>query len=132
MKRLLCVLLTVAVLCGCSSCTKYVSSYSALGFVRNSGNDSCSAEFYKLDGTCVFKLKSTEDGEGELHYTASLESGEINVYYDANGTKELLFHLNAGESVDEYGGSFDGKGTIYVIIETVGSAKGSVEVELNR
>lgn len=132
MKRLICFLLVVAVLCGCSSCTQYVSSYSALGLIRSNGREQCSASFHKLKGTCVLKLKSTEDGEGTLHYTASLESGEVNVYYDANGTKELLFHLNAGESADEYGGSFDGKGTIYIIIETVETAKGKVAVCLNR
>ncbi len=135
MKRLLCVFLAVTLLLGFSACsfvgTQYVSSYSALGLVRMNGKDQCSAKFHKLKGTCVLKIKSTEENEGELHYTASLESGEINVYYDANGSKELLFHLSAGESVDENGGSFDGKGTIYIIIETVEPAKGNVEVELN-
>ena len=135
MKRIFCALLALTLLFGLCACsavgTKYVSSYGALGLVRTNGKDQCSAKFHKLKGTCVLKIKSTEDGEGELHYTASLESGEINVYYDANGTKELLFHLSAGESVDENGGYFDGKGTIYVIIETVESAKGNVSVELN-
>jgi hypothetical protein len=109
----------------------YVSSYSALGLVRTGGREECGAKFYKLKGTCVLKIRSAEDGVGDLHYTASLKSGEINVYYDANGEKELLFHLTEGESVDEYGGSFEGKEIVYIIIETVEPARGSVSVELN-
>ena len=135
MKRILCILLSVMLLLGCSACrvtgTKYVSSYAALGLVRTSGREECGAKFYKLKGTCVLKMRSSEDSTGDFHYTASLKSGEINVYYDANGTKELLFHLTEGESVDEYGGAFEGEEIIYIIIETVTPARGVLTVELN-
>ena len=135
MKRIFCVLLAVMLLLGLCACQvrgmKYVSSYGALGLVRSSSREECSARFYRLKGTCVLQMRSSENCEGDLHYTASLKSGEINVYYDANGEKELLFHLTEGESVDEYGGSFEGEEIVYIIIETVGPARGSVSVELN-
>ena len=131
MKRLICVLLAVALLCGMTSCSGYVSSYSAIGLVRVNTKSKCEIRFMRLDGTCVFKLRNRDDGEGELRYTASLESGEVNVYYDANGVKELLVHLKAGESVEGCGGYFEGTGRIYVIVETVGSAaEGRISVEL--
>ena len=97
--------------------------------MRNNTNRHCSAEFYQLDGTCVFKLKKTDGGEGDLHYIASLEEGEINVYYDIYGTKELLFNLKAGETVDSRGGYIERGKTVYIIIETVETSKGSVRVD---
>ena len=47
------------------------------------------------------------------------------------GTKELLFHLKAGEVVDGSGGYIE-KGKIDIIIETVEPSKGSVQVSLEK
>ena len=133
MKKAVAFLLVVSVLLGICACgSPYVSSYRALGLVRNNTNRHCSASFHKLNGVCVFQLKKTDDGEGELYYTASLEEGEINVYYDACGTKELLFHLTAGETAEGIGGYIESGKRIYIIVETVESSKGSLRVSVEK
>ena len=91
-----------------------------------------SAKFSYLDGTLVLKLKMNGEGlENSIGCKASLEEGEINVYYDWIGVKELLFNLKAGESIDECRGYIE-SGSVYIIIETVTPAKGSVEIDLRK
>lgn len=133
MKKTVAFLLAAVLLLGFCACgNPYVSSYSAIGLVRNNTNRHCSASFQKLDGVCVFHLKKSDGGEGELYYNASLEEGEVNVYYDAYGTKELLFHLTAGESVEGSGGYIESGKRIYVIVETAETSKGSVRVSVEK
>ena len=74
--------------------------------------------FYSFDGRMVFKLKSS--GEGDLKYSAKLESGNATVYYDYYGVKTELFSLNGGEELDSHGGYIEA-GTVYVIVETNGT-----------
>ena len=58
-----------------------------------------------------------------LKYTGTLAKGSATVYYDNDGTKKELFSVSAGEDVDS---SFEAleKGTLYIIIETDGTAEG--------
>lgn len=124
--------LLVATLLVCSTaCTPYVSSFKALGLVRSAWGDHGSAQFKRLEGTLVFQLrmKGSAD-EGQIHYTVSLDEGEINLYYDSLGEKELLCNVKAGESIDDLGGYVEGGKKVYIIIETVKPSKGSVEVNL--
>lgn len=91
------------------------------------------AKFGRLDGTLVLKLKMSGKGlENSIGCKASIEEGEINVYYDAFGVKELLFNLKAGESIDERRGYIESGKTVYIIIETVTPAKGNVEIDLRK
>ena len=83
-----------------------------------------------LNGTYVFKLKKSEGADGDLSYKASLEKGEMTVYYDSLGTKEPLFTVKSGESVDSRGGYVNQGTRVYVIIEAR-DAEGSLEVRLN-
>ena len=76
--------------------------------------------FYSFDGRMVFKMKST--GEGDLTYSAKLESGSATVYYDYYGTKTELFSVSAGEEISSHGGYVEA-GTVYVIVETDGECK---------
>ena len=94
------------------------------------GNNYCRAEFNRFDGTYVFKLKKTNGGEGDIKYTSSLGDGELNVYYDIHGTKELLFSITGGESVNDRGGYIESEKTVYIIIEAVSTSDGSVYIEL--
>lgn len=103
-----------------TGCGRYVSSYQAVGFVHSNGSDSAFMNFYSFEGRMVFKLKSS--GEGELKYTAKLESGNAAVYYDFYGTKQELFSISAGEEVDSHGGYVE-SGTVYIIVETDGACQ---------
>ena len=133
MKRILLCLLCVILVFSVTSCD-YVSSYKALMFVREERGDHGSISFSSFEGRYVMKLKMSGVGqEGSIHCKASLEEGEINVYYDALGVKEFLFNLKAGESIDERRGYFESGKTVYIIVETIGSAKeGKVEIDLRK
>lgn len=134
MKKLLLVLLCFSFLISATSCDfRYMSSYKALGLVRNEMGDRGSVKFGKLDGTLVLKLKMSGTGlENSIGCKASLDEGEINVYYDWLGVKEFLFNLKAGERIDECRGYIESCNHVYIIIETVSPAKGSVEIDLRK
>lgn len=133
MKKLLLFVLCVTLLFSAISC-QYVNSYKALMFVRMERGDHGTISFSKLEGTYVMKLRMNGTGqEGSIHCKASLGEGEINVYYDSLGVKELLFNLKAGESIDERRGYFESGKTVYIIIETVTPAKeGKISIDLRK
>ena len=133
MKRILLLVLCIALLFSVTSCN-YVSSYKALMFVRSEMGDHATISFSRLEGTYVMKLRMKGEGqEGSIHCKASLEEGEINVYYDSLGVKEFLFNLKAGESIDERRGYIESGRTVYVIVETVTPAKeGKISVDLRK
>jgi hypothetical protein len=132
MKKIISLVLSILLLVSLSSCDGYVSSYKALGLIKSQTSHSCSAQFYSLDGQLVFKVKKSGKGEeGSIHISAEVEEGEIYVYYDIYGVKEELAHLTAGESVDENRGYVESGKKVYIIIETVGSARGKVSCELD-
>ena len=117
MKRLLSLISSMIVLLLLAGCAKYSSSYNAVGFAHSNSSASAVMSFHSFDGTIVFKLKS--HGEGDLKYAAKLESGNVTVYYDYNGTKSELFSIGSGEKMDSHGGYVE-SGTVYVIVETGG------------
>ena len=134
MKKILLILVCLTVLFSSTSCDfRYVSSYKALGLFRSEMGDRGSAKFGHLDGTLVLKLKMSGTGlENSIGCKATLDEGEINVYYDIFGVKEFLFNLKAGESIDERRGYIESGHRVYIIIETVTPAKGSVEIDLRK
>jgi len=117
MKRIFSLIASLIILLLLTGCGKYSSSYKAIGFVHSNGSASAEMSFYSFDGTMVFKLKSS--GEGDLKYTAKLESGTATVYYDYYGTKSELFTISPGEELDSHGGYVE-SGTVYIIVETNG------------
>ncbi len=134
MKKALLIVLCIALLLSATACSGYVSGYKALMFVRSENGDHASISFSSFEGTYVMKLKMKGQGqEGDIHCKASLEEGEINVYYDSLGVKELLFNLKAGESIDERRGYIESGRTVYIIIETVTPAKeGKISIDFRK
>ena len=134
MKKILLFVLCIVVLLSVTACSGYVSSYKALMFVREERGDHASISFSGFEGTYVMRLKMKGEGqEGSIHCKASLTEGEINVYYDWLGTKELLFNLKAGESIDERLGYIESGHTVHIIVETVTPAKeGKISIDLRK
>ena len=134
MKKALLIVLCIALLLSITACSGYVSSYKALMFVREERGDHASISFSGFEGTYVMKLKMSGKGqEGSILCNASLEEGEINVYYDWLGTKELLFNLKAGESINERRGYIESGHTVHIIIETVTPAKeGKISIDFRK
>ena len=120
MKKVLAVIVTVVLLLSFAGCGKYSSSYKAVAFVHSNESTSAFMNFYSFDGRMVFKLKSA--GEGDLKFSAKLETGSATVYYDYYGTKTELFSINSGDEIDSHGGYIEA-GTVYVIVETNGECR---------
>jgi hypothetical protein len=130
MKKICILLVSAILIVMLTGCGKYTSGYNAVGFVHSSGSDSAFMNFYSFKGRMVFKLKSS--GEGELKYTAKLESGNATVYYDFFGTKQELFSISSEEELDSHGGYVEA-GTVYIIVETDGTCKnGEFRFSLSR
>ncbi|MCR5484567.1 MAG: hypothetical protein K6F09_03135 [Clostridiales bacterium] len=119
-KKMISLTAAVITLLSMTSCSAYKSRYKAVGFVHSNESASSFMSFYRFDGTMVFKMKSA--GEGDLTYSAKLESGSATVYYDYRGSKTELFSINAGEEIGSHGGYVE-KGTVYVIVETNGECQ---------
>jgi len=127
MKRIMICVIAILLLISLVSCE--ASSYMAVGLVRITRDDYCETSFHKLDGKLIFHPRYTKKSEGQIHYTASLEEGEVNVYYElSGGVKELLFNIKAGETLDLRGGYIE-KGRQTIIIETVTPARGKIIIE---
>jgi hypothetical protein len=126
-KRIIIGLVAILLLISLASCE--FSCYFAIGLVRITRDDYCETNFLKLDGRLVFSPRYTKNSEAQIHYVASLEEGEVNVYYElSGGGHELLFNIKAGETLDSRGGYIE-KGKQTIIIETVSPAKGKITIE---
>lgn len=122
-------MLAIFMLLSFTSCSGSSSVYSATMLVRSNTNDSCFATWNTLKGTLVLNTaKKSGLQEGAIHYTASLDEGELTVYYCVRrlGDKQKLelFSLKGGESVDDRGGYVEINNDIQIIIETKGKTKG--------
>lgn len=132
MKRVFSLILIFTLIFSLSSCARYTSSYSAVGLVRVQESHSCEASFYSLNGQLVFKIKSPVSEEPcELQCDAEAEEGELVVYYDADGTKQELTRVKAGESVDDLEAHVEGGKTVYIIIEAAEKSRGKISVEID-
>ena len=117
-KRALALVMAAILLLSLAGCGKYKSHYFAVGFVHSNDSRSAFMTFHSFEGRMVFKMKSS--GEGDLKYTAELESGSAKVYYDYGGTKAELCSVKGGDAVESHGGYVE-KGTVYVIVTTDGN-----------
>ena len=129
MRKIVILLVTAVLFMALTGCGKYMSRYNAVGFVHSNESDSAFMNFSSFDGCIVFKLKSS--GEGDLKYTAKLESGNATVYYDFYGTRQKLFSISSEEELDSHGGYVE-SGTVYIIVETDGACQnGDFRFSLN-
>lgn len=115
--RPLLILLAAVMLLSAAGCGGYTSRYRAVGFVHSNGPSSADMAFISFEGRMVFKLRST--GRSGLAYSARLDSGSVSVFCEHGGTREPLFSLRGGETVDSALPGLE-KGTVYIIAETDG------------
>lgn len=113
-----------------SGCSKYSSSYRAVGFVHSNVGSSAFMNFYTFEGRMAFTLRQQANSSGMLKVNARLEDGSATVYYD-DGEKRELFSIGAGEALDTTYGPFDSS-TVYILVETTQSCQNgefSFEIE---
>ncbi len=126
MKKIISLILMLSSLITFTACSPYVSKYSATMLERSNTGEGCRASWSTLQGTLVLNTEKPGSGEGAIRYTASIEEGEMTVYYNIpifGDTKTELFKISGGESVDSRGGYIEGGNKLYIIIETAGKTK---------
>lgn len=102
-----------------SACgNKYVSRYSAMLMVKTNTPNKASVSFDSFNGTYVMQLKNRGADEAFITYEATLEEGNIKIYYDYNDEKLNLFNIETGGSVEGKTETFTGNKTVYIIIES--------------
>ena len=125
-------MLTLALLCGCSG---YVKSYSATILITSCHGDEASMEFDTFKGTYNFKLKGKNDSDHTLDCEASLVEGEMKVYIGVDREKELLFTIKGGESYNDtitLDDRYDNERVVYIILESTDKCVyGDFEFEYN-
>ena len=79
-----------------------LGGYSATMLVRSGGSDKLSISFSSMKGRLSEQISHSGNQDGAFLCTASLEEGEVSVYYKTalSDTEELLFMLSSGESID--------------------------------
>lgn len=117
--------LTLALCFALSACgNNYASNFSGSSIVTSNSSNEASISFGSFSGTYVMQFKNKGSTAVYIDYKATLDSGNIKVYYDFNGEKLNLFDIGANGSVDERTETFTGKKTIYIIIESDGTCSG--------
>lgn len=133
MKKILFLMLCLmCFLTGCNS--EYTSKYSGMNIKTSQTGNSCSITFKSFEGKYVFKVRKRNPGEGDIEYTASLEKGTINVYYNVAilDNKLNLFTINSGESLSDSAGYIEDGQLVYIIVETDGKCEnGTFSFNLN-
>ena len=124
MKKFASVIVVVVALVLCftlAACgNMYVSNYNAKLMASNNSDHDAFVSFDSYSGTYVIKFTSYGSDSACISYNATLEEGNIKVYYDYNGEKLDLFEIGANGSVKGKTEAFVGNKTIYVIIESDG------------
>ena len=100
------------------SCENYSSHYKALMMVSTQHKDHGSIRFMEFEGQYVFNFKKTSAGEGAIYYSASLETGSVDVTYVALGTESLLFTIKSGQTFNTYGGYVEKGQKVKVIVRS--------------
>ena len=78
--RIMSFLLMIVLSFSLSSCSKYVSSYSAIGLVRMNTSHSCETSFYSLKGRIVFNIKKTKKEAGDNFLPPAFQSVKKQVF----------------------------------------------------
>lgn len=124
MKKFVSMLIATMMLVLCftlSACeNKYTSRYSATLMVRTNTSNKASVSFDAFSGIYVIKLKNKGDDKAFITYNATLEEGNVKVYYDFNDEKLNLFEIGADGSIEGKTEAFTSNKTIYIIIESDG------------
>lgn len=119
-RKIVVLLLFFAMLSFSFGCDAYSSSYITTMCVRSCFGKSAFISFGTFEGTTYFKF--SPEAKGWAICSASLEEGEISVYYDNDGEKRDSFKINGGKSFDTLVGMYY-PGTYYIIIEAKGKCK---------
>ena len=134
MKRILSFIIAFAIVLmaiGFTGCNIRVSSYRALMLVQTNTKHEASMSFSKFTGTKVFTLKVVGNKEMMLSYSAELDNGKAEVFYEYNGEKTDLFTIESGEEKNSKVGPFS-SGTIYITVKTIETCdEGKFDFSLN-
>ncbi len=134
MKKIKNAIVAIAMLVLCftlSTCEfKY---YSATMMTTINEPNKALISFSSFKGTYVMQLKNKSKDEAWINYEATLEEGNIKVYYNFNDEKLDLFEIKSDGFVEGKSDTFISNKTIHIIIESDGKSKeGSLSFVLEK
>lgn len=101
-------------LCSCDG-----GSYLASGLIKSNNGTSCDFSFITFEGHYTFELNRYRS-DHDFKYSLSLESGEVNIYYQwATFDKALLINIKDKQNLEGSSGYVSGGSKAKIIIETV-------------
>ena len=101
-------------LCSCDG-----GSYLATGLFKSNNGTSCDLSFLSFEGHYTFEL-NRYSRDHDFKYSLSLESGEVNIYYQwATFDKALLINIKDKQNLEGSSGYVSGNYKAKIIIETV-------------
>lgn len=133
--KIVSILLLAALCLTLSSCELPISTYRATMLVRSSTPNRFNVSFGFMDGRIKQRISHTGNQDGSFSYTASLDEGEVSVYYKTpTSDAELeLFTLSAGEVKEASGVGYltNGESPTVTIKTGDGGARGcKIKIEI--
>jgi hypothetical protein len=115
-----------------SSCSPFVSHWSATIFVHSNTSHHAMMDFAEFEGLMVFNLSAEAEDHSVLKYSLTLDEGAFNISYAYS--KEEIYELKkigAGVKIEDFVEALPKLGDVYLLVESVGKAKhGSFEFDL--
>ena len=96
MKRIVYIITTFVLVLSLVSCSG--GSYSAVGMVKSGFGNKASLDFVLFEGFYTFFLRG-EDGDDTIEYSASLEEGEMSLYYEEDDEWVCIATVKSGDSI---------------------------------
>ena len=108
-----------------SSCSPFVSHWSAKIFIHSNTSHAASMTFDEFEGLIVFNLKSEDKEHSVLEYKLNLTEGKFNISYaysEAEEDRGDIVKISGGEKKEDTF-ALPKEGTFYLLVESEGKAK---------
>lgn len=106
-----------------SSCSPFVSHWSATIFVHSNTSHAASMTFDEFEGLIVFNLKSEDKEHSVLEYKLNLTEGKFNISYAYSEEEKYDIVTISGTEKKEGSVEFAKTGKVYLLVESEGKAK---------
>ncbi len=117
------ILIVTLILCLTLSAFKCdITAYTATMMVTTNTSNKATLSFCSFKGSYRMHLQSNGDNQVYISYEATLEQGNIKVYYDYNGKKLNLFEIWSNDTKKGRTEVFKGKKTIHITIDSDGKS----------
>ena len=132
--KIISILLILCLILGISSCGD--NSYVATMMVRYSKTNEAHFSFGSFSGSLSERLSNSYTQDTTLSYTASLDEGELSVFYKTGSVECPLFTIKGGESISDSGVGYLTNGeSVRIVIRTAENVTckgGTIDVSVDK